>query len=64
MLDQYYNKETNTLTLSYDFNEELYNLPLNTKVIIFEEDYSKLQYSKFNQQVNNLPNSITHLTFW
>ena len=39
MLEQYYNKETNTLTLPYDFNKELYNLPLDTKVIIFEENY-------------------------
>jgi hypothetical protein len=63
MLEQYYNKETNTLTLPYDFNDELCNLPLDIKVIIFEQDYHKRQYSKINRQVNNLPNSITHLTF-
>ncbi len=44
MLEQYYNKETQTLTLPYNFNKELSNLPLNTKVIIFEEDYSKNQH--------------------
>ena len=63
MLEQYYNKETQTLTLPHDFNKELCNLPLNTKVIIFEQDYNKRQYSLFNQPVNNLPDSITHLTF-
>ena len=63
MVEKYYNKETNTLTLPYDFNEELCNLSSNTKVIIFEEDYSKKQHSLFNQPVNNLPDSITHLTF-
>ena len=74
MLEQYYNKETNILTLPYDFNKELCSLPSDTKVIIFEEDRRKYQYSKFNQKVGhngsedincprNLPNSITHLTF-
>jgi hypothetical protein len=62
MLEKYYNKETNTLTLPYYFNEELCNLPLNIKVIIFEEILYE-NNSKFNQSVNNLPNSITHLTF-
>ena len=63
MLEQYYNKETNTLTLPYYFNRELCDLPLDTKVIIFEEDSSKSQDSQFNQAVDKLPNSITHLTF-
>ena len=63
MLEQYYNKETQTLKLPWDFDEELCDLPLNTKVIIFEKDHSRFQYSKFNQPVDNLPNSITHLTF-
>jgi hypothetical protein len=61
-LEQYYNKKTSTLTLPYYFNEELYVLPLNIKVIIFEQDYNKYEYSKFNKSINNLPNSITHLT--
>jgi hypothetical protein len=74
MLKQYYNKETNTLRLPYYFNEELCDLPINTKVIIFEENCYKNQFSQFNQPVGhqgckkincprNLPNSITHLTF-
>jgi len=63
MLKQYYNKETQRLTFPYDFNEELSNLPWDIKVIIFEEEHSKEQYSKFNQPVSYLPNSITHLTF-
>ena len=64
MLEQYYNKETQTLTFPYDFNKELCDLPLNTKVIIFEEDYSKKQHSLFNQPVNNLPNTIKELGFF
>ncbi len=63
MLEQYYNKETQTLTLPYDFDEELCDLPLDTKVIVFEEDFIKKQYSKFNKPVDYLPNSITHLSF-
>jgi hypothetical protein len=74
MLEQYYNKETRTLTLPHDFNEELCDLPLNIKVIVFKEDYNKYQPSQFNKPVGhqecedincprNLPNSITHLTF-
>jgi hypothetical protein len=74
MLEQYYKKETNTLTLPYYFNEQLCDLPLNIKVIVFEEDYNKYQPSQFNKPVGhqecedincprNLPNSITRLTF-
>jgi hypothetical protein len=74
MLEQYYNKGTSTLILPYDFNEELCDLSLNTKVLIFEENYDKNKFSKFNQTVghqgcedidcpHNLPNSITNLTF-
>ncbi len=74
MLEQYYNKETQTLKLPYYFDVELCDLPLDTKAIIFEEDYENEQYSRFNKPVGhqecgdincprNLPNSITHLTF-
>jgi hypothetical protein len=74
VLEQYYNKETQTLTLPYYFNEELCDLPLDTKVIVFEQDCSKNQHSLFERPVGhqgcedmncprNLPNSITHLTF-
>jgi hypothetical protein len=51
MLEEYYNKETNTLTLPHNFNKELCNLPLDIKVIIFQQDYCKIQYLKFNQKV-------------
>ena len=57
MLAQYYNKETQTLTLPWDFDKELCNLPNSITHLTFE------YYSKFNQSVDNLPNSITHLTF-
>jgi hypothetical protein len=60
-----YNEESHTLTINYDFNEELINIPHNTKIIIFEDNeyYKYYKYSKFNQKVDNLPNSLTHLTF-
>ena len=74
MLEEYYNKETKTLSIPWNFNEELTDLPFDTKIIIFEEDLSTVQYSKFNHKVGhqgcedvncprNLPNSLTHLTF-
>jgi hypothetical protein len=52
MLDEYYNAETQTLTLPYDFNEELSNLPIDVLIIIFEEDLNKSQNSRFNQSVD------------
>ncbi len=55
-----YNEETHTLTINYDFNEEL-KIPHDTKIIIFKKNYYRC--SKFNEKVNNLPNSLTHLTF-
>ena len=64
MLEKYYNKETKTLTIPLSFNEELKDLPFDTKIIIFEENYNKGQFSKFNQEVNaNLPNTLARLTF-
>ena len=63
MLEKYYNKKTNTLTIPLNFNEELKDLPSDTKIIIFEEDYNKREYSQFNQLVDKLPNNLTHLTF-
>ena len=45
-----YNKETKTLTIPYDFDEELKNISEKTKIIIFDE-----KYSKFNKKVDNLP---------
>ena len=74
MTEKYYNRETNTLILPYNFDNKLYDLPSDIKVIVFEEELDENEYSKFNQPVGhqgcedincprNLPNSITHLTF-
>ena len=41
MLDEYYNKETYTLTLPAVFNSLLTDLPLGTKIIIFEDSIEK-----------------------
>ena len=57
MLEEYYDLKTKTLTLHFYFNEELKDLPVDVKIIIF----GKL--STFNQKVDNLPNNLTHLTF-
>jgi hypothetical protein len=53
-----YNKETKTLIISCDFNEELKDIPNDTQIIIFEN-----KDSIFNQKVDNLPLKLTHLTF-
>ena len=63
MLEQYYNKETNTLTLPADYNSLLKDLPLGTKIIIFK-DNEKNRFSEFNQKVDNLPSSLTHGNIW
>ena len=60
---KYYNFETQTLSIPWDFNDELKKLPQDLKIIIFEEDDYKFQYSTFNKPVNNLPENLTHLTF-
>ena len=52
MLEQYYNKETKTLSIPWDFDEELKDLQFDTEVIIFEENRSKYQYSQFNKSVD------------
>ena len=56
---EYYEPVTRTLTLPHNFNECINkdNLPNDVLIITFEK------YSLFNQPVNSLPNSITHLTF-
>ena len=53
MLEQYYDKETSTLTLPHDFNEELCDLPSDIKVIVFEQDLYKDQYLSFDLQVGH-----------
>ena len=64
MLEEYYNKKTEILTLPINFNSLLKDLPLGTKIIIFENDYYKMIYSIFNQSVDNLPSSLTHGNIW
>ena len=56
-----YNRDTKTLIISCDFNEELKDIPKDTQIIIFENKYLKL--SVFNQKVDNLPQNLAHLTF-
>ena len=63
MFEEYYNAETKTLRFTHDFDEELKDLPTDTQIIIFEENFNKGEYSKFNQIVDNLPNNLIHLTF-
>jgi hypothetical protein len=64
MYVNYYNEKTQTLTIPYEFNDELCVLPSETQCVIFEENLSKGKISKFNQSVdNNLPPNLTHLTF-
>jgi hypothetical protein len=53
-----YNTDTKTLIISCDFNEELKDIPNDTQIIIF-----KNEYSIFNIKVNYLPQSLTHIIF-
>jgi hypothetical protein len=61
----YFNPETKTLTVPYDFNEKLENLPEGITKIIFEGDYY-FDCSIFNQPIsqNTLPANLTHLTYY
>jgi hypothetical protein len=63
MLENYYNVETKTFTIPYDFNKELNSLLTDVQIIIFEQDFTKKEYSQFNKSVDNLPNKITRLAF-
>ena len=65
MLEQFYNKETNTLILPYYFNDKLSDLPNSITNLTFGPCFNQ---SVGHQGCNiscsrNLPNSITHLTF-
>ena len=62
---KYYNYKTKTLTIPFEFNEKLKNIPDDTEIIIFDEDYKKFKYSQFNQEIkeNVLPDSLHTLTF-
>ena len=73
-LEEYYKAETRTLILPFEFNEELKGFPSDVKIIIFEENLKKKEFSNFDQLVGhldcntntcpcNLPNNLTHLTF-
>ena len=52
MLKKYYNIKTKTVTLPYEFNEELKDLPVDVQVIIFEENDNNKEYSQFNKKVD------------
>jgi hypothetical protein len=60
-LIDYYNEETKTLTIPYDFNKELKDIPEETEIIIFSIDC--LNFSYFDKSVDNLPNNLTHIIF-
>jgi len=62
---QYYNNITKTLTIPYEFNEVLKDIPDDTEIIIFDEDLKNMKYSEFNQEIkeNVLPDSLHTLTF-
>jgi hypothetical protein len=55
-----YNRDTKTLTIDYDFNEELKDIPNDTQIIIFK---NKNKFSKFNKKVDNLPKSLIKIFF-
>jgi hypothetical protein len=42
ILNEYYNVDIKTLKLPWYFNEELKHLPIDTQIMIFEEDYKKI----------------------
>jgi hypothetical protein len=52
-----YNIDIKTL-IPYNFNEELKDIPNDTQIIVFENEYSI-----FNQKVDNLPKNLTQITF-
>ena len=57
---KYYNNITKTLSIPFIFNEELKDIPNETEIIIFSQDYKNGKYSKFNQIIkeNVLPCSL------
>jgi hypothetical protein len=58
----WYDNDTKTLTIPYTFNKELKDIPEDVKILIFSGDVFPY-YSGFNKKVDNLPKSLTHLTF-
>jgi hypothetical protein len=63
MLEECYNPKTKTLLIPHYFNDELKDLCPDTEIIIFLEDYDKTQYSRFNNQIDKLPQNLIRLTF-
>jgi hypothetical protein len=64
-LQNWYYNETKTLIIPYYFDEKLKYIPIDTKIIIFEDkkiDRIYLKYSLFSQNVDKLPKNLTHLT--
>jgi len=45
---QYYNNITKTLKIPCEFNEVLKDIPDDTEIIIFDQDYKNNKYSEFN----------------
>jgi hypothetical protein len=62
---KYYNNITKTLTIPCEFNEVLKDIPNDTEIIIFDEDYKYYKFSKFNQEIkeNVLPDSLHNIKF-
>jgi len=60
-----YDNTTKTLTIPCEFNQELKDIPDDTEIIIFENDYYKNKYSNFNQEIkkNVLPKSLHTIKF-
>ena len=54
-----YDQATCTLTIPPYWNGRLVNLPLGIKNLIFAEDIGNNICSKFNDSIENLPNTIT-----
>jgi hypothetical protein len=70
-MDKYFNVETRVLTIPWNFDSELKDLPEKVKIIIFEENieiinppapYITGKISEFNHKLDELPDSVTHLT--
>jgi hypothetical protein len=61
---KYYDQITKTLTIPSGFNKKLKVSPIDTKIIIFNEDLNKNNCSQFNQEIkeNILPVSLHTLS--
>ena len=64
MLKEYYDSDTKILSIPYDFNKKLKNIPLDTEIILFKGN-SKEYYSRFDQkiEVGDLPPNVRQITF-